>query len=49
MCALGSELVLTDPTKGMVGTIKKASELFKKTPNGFMLQQFENPMKIKVY
>ncbi|KAK1290452.1 hypothetical protein QJS10_CPB18g01620 [Acorus calamus] len=43
MRAYGAELVLTDPTKGMGGTIKKAYDLLESTPDAFMLQQFENP------
>ncbi|XP_042496236.1 bifunctional L-3-cyanoalanine synthase/cysteine synthase 1, mitochondrial-like isoform X2 [Macadamia integrifolia] len=47
MKAFGAELVITDPTKGMGGTIKKAYDLLESTPNAFMLQQFENPANTK--
>ena len=40
---LGSEIVLTDGTKGMRGAVEKAEELVNNTRNGFMPQQFNNP------
>jgi cysteine synthase len=49
LLAFGTEIVLTPGPRGMTGAIIKAKEILANTPNGHMLQQFDNPANPKIH
>jgi cysteine synthase len=49
LLAFGTEIVLTPGPRGMTGAILKAKEILVNTPNGYMLQQFDNPANPRIH
>lgn len=47
--SFGAELVLTEASKGMKGSIEKTNELLKEIPNSIILGQFENMANPKAH
>lgn len=49
LTALGADIVLTEPAKGMKGAVDKALELAKETENSFVPQQFDNDANPEIH
>lgn len=47
--SFGAQIILTPGIEGMQGSINKAEELLKKTPDSFMPQQFLNPANPEIH
>ena len=47
--AYGAEIVLSEGAKGMAGSIEKAKELLKETPNSIIADQFSNEANYRAH
>ncbi len=47
--AYGAEIVLTEGSRGIAGSVEKARELATKTPDSFIPDQFKNPANPKAH
>ncbi len=47
--ALGADIVLTEGSKGMAGSISRSLELVDEIPNSVILKQFENPSNSEIH
>ena len=49
LLAFGAAIVLTPGPRGMTGAVLKANQILANTPDGYMLQQFDNPANPKIH
>src|SRR6516162_5577215 len=49
LLAFGAAIVLTPGPRGMTGAVLKANHILADTPNGYMLQQFDNPANPRIH